>query len=131
MDRVATIVALSEGCRTASDIKKKIDEVFSDSKVGVVFASIHKAKGGEADDVYLLRPDLLPHPMAKPGWQMRQEDNIAFVAHTRSKQRFIYIGSTPDVKEVLWEKVEKDGPLSGLGKAIKGFVENLKGKDND
>ena len=66
-DRVATIIALSEGCRTASDIKKKIDEVFSDNKVGVVFASIHKAKGGEADDVYLLRSDLLPHPMAKAG----------------------------------------------------------------
>jgi len=128
MDRVATIVALSEGCRTASDIKKKIEEVFSDSKVGVVFASIHKAKGGEADDVYLLRPDLLPHPMAKPGWQMQQEDNIAFVAHTRPKQRFIYVGSTPDVKEALWEDVEKEGPLSGLGAKIKGFVEKLVGE---
>ncbi len=51
-------------------------------------SSIHKAKGLEADDVYLLSPELLPHPMAD---DLVQETNLHYVAVTRAKHNFYYV----------------------------------------
>jgi DNA helicase-2/ATP-dependent DNA helicase PcrA len=62
----------------------------------VVLSTIHKAKGLEADRVFIDRSDLLPHPAAKPGWQSTQERNILYVALTRAKQELYFIDSTPE-----------------------------------
>ena len=50
-----------------------------------MFSTIHRAKGLEADTVHLVRPDLLPHPMAR-GWQVEQETHLRYVAHTRANR---------------------------------------------
>ena len=90
MDKIETIIALGDGLVYTDDLIARIQEVFSDDKVGVTFSSIHKAKGLEADRVWVLRPDLLPHPMAKKSWEKVQESNLEYVAYTRSK-RELYI----------------------------------------
>lgn len=90
-DQVETIFALSDGCDTVDGIRRKVDLVFSEENEGVVFSSIHKAKGGEAKHVYLLRPDLVPHPMAKAEWQQAGEQNCLFVALTRSKHGLYFV----------------------------------------
>ena len=51
----------------------------------IILSSIHKAKGLEADRVGILSSDLMPHPMAKSGWQYRQEENLIYVAVTRAR----------------------------------------------
>lgn len=48
-DTIETIFALAEGCETIFELKEKINNVFSNTSEGVVFSSVHKAKGGEAD----------------------------------------------------------------------------------
>jgi len=94
-DKVDTILALSSGCRTVKDVIIKIEEVFSDDRKGIVFSTVHKAKGLEAERVFILRPDLLPHPMAKQAWEKLQEENIKYVAMTRSLNVLAFVGEIP------------------------------------
>lgn len=92
LDKIATIEALSDGCLTVQNITKKIGSVFSDTTQGVVFSTVHRAKGLEADNVYILYPDIIPHPMAQTSWEKRQEENLAYVAYTRHKKELHFIG---------------------------------------
>lgn len=57
---------------------------------GPVFATIHKAKGLEHTEVYLLRPDLIPSKWSNTPEQMTQEENLLYVAQTRAKLGFTY-----------------------------------------
>jgi len=68
-----------------------IQEIFSDSKVGVMLSTIHRAKGLEADRVIILKPDLMPHPNAKADWEVEQEQNLRYVAYTRAKQELYFV----------------------------------------
>lgn len=63
-----------------------IEGFFSDELGPVVtLSTVHKAKGLEEKRVFILRPDLMPFPKAKLGWQMEQEFNIKYVAFSRAK----------------------------------------------
>lgn len=90
-DKVDTIIALSEGVYSVSELEHRIEKVFSDTVEGVVFSTVHRAKGLEAKAVYILKPELLPHPMAKKEWEKVQERNIEYVALTRTLNRLVYV----------------------------------------
>lgn len=80
----------------------------AESKTGTIFSTIHKAKGLEADDVYLLRPDLMPAPWVDPpiapelienpedfeasvpSAEYEQELNMLYVAITRAKTKLTF-----------------------------------------
>lgn len=87
-DRVECIYALSEGARVVDDIYARVEKVFSDEAgEGITFATAHRTKGLEADDVYLLCPELMPFPKAKTEWAKEQELNLFYVATTRARKR--------------------------------------------
>jgi len=90
-DQVETIMALADGIDTVHNLERRIEQVFSDNSEGVVFSSVHKAKGGEADNVYILRPDLMPHKLASAAWELQQEENIRYVAYTRAKKNLCFV----------------------------------------
>jgi DNA helicase II / ATP-dependent DNA helicase PcrA len=90
-DQLDTIVALSSGCYSVKELEGKIESIFSDEAEGVVFSSVHRAKGLEADRVFILRPDQMPHPMAKCDWEQQQEANVMYVAYTRSKSELYFV----------------------------------------
>lgn len=92
-DQTETIVALADGCESVGQLKGKIDSVFSDDIAGVVFSSVHKSKGLESDNVYILQPDSMPSKWAKQPWEIRQEHNVKFVAYTRSKHGLYFVES--------------------------------------
>jgi len=73
------------------ELYTRIESIFSDDVQGISFSTVHKAKGLEARNVYLLRPDLFPHPMAKKPWEIQQETNIHYVAATRSLENLYFI----------------------------------------
>lgn len=56
----------------------------------IVLTTIHRAKGLEADRVWIIRPDLMPHPKATQAWQLVEEKNLQYVAATRAKSE-LYI----------------------------------------
>jgi DNA helicase-2/ATP-dependent DNA helicase PcrA len=64
-----------------------IEEIYSEQNPdeAVRCSTIHRAKGLEAERVFLVAPHLLPHPKAGEGWQKEQEYNLEYVAYTRSK----------------------------------------------
>jgi len=67
-----------------------------DGILPIIFSTVHKAKGLEFDRVFILRPDLMPHPMAKLDWQKEQEYNILYVACTRAKHELYFVDDIPE-----------------------------------
>lgn len=66
-------------------------EKIANAKGANVLSTIHKAKGLESDTVYFLRPDLLPSRYATTPSDLRQEDNLWYVAVTRAKNTLIFL----------------------------------------
>ena len=88
-DKVETIKALAENCETVGEIRSSIKEIFDDNdKPGVLFSTIHKAKGTEYDRIYLLHPEKIPHKLATTPEALEQERNIDYVARTRGRKEF-------------------------------------------
>ena len=50
-----------------------------------MLSTVHKAKGLEADNVFILCPSHLPSPYAKKEWEKISENNLTYVAYTRAK----------------------------------------------
>lgn len=79
-------------CDNPYDIVKTIDNIFSDDIEGTVFSSVHKAKGLEAEVVYIIRPDQLPLVRKdQQEWELEQEMNLKYVALTRSKNKLVFV----------------------------------------
>lgn len=91
-DQIETIEAIAESCNDIQDIHAKIKSIFDDNRKGVTFSSIHRAKGGEAENVFILEPGLLPHPMGmNTDWEIQQEKNLEYVAISRAKERLYFV----------------------------------------
>lgn len=58
---------------------------------GTLLSSIHRAKGLEAPRVFLIHPELLPHPMARTAWARGQEENLEYVAKTRAIESLVIV----------------------------------------
>jgi len=85
-DKLETICVVAGHHQTVREVEEFISSLFRDDRGSVTFATIHRAKGLEAERVHLLHPELLPHPMASKDWQVEQEINLRYVARTRAKQ---------------------------------------------
>jgi len=96
-DKVDSIYAvvkamITEGGTTVQDLINFIDRVFSDKERGVTLSTVHKAKGLEWDNVYILnRWTGMPSKAAKVPWQIEQENNLIYVAYTRARHNLNFI----------------------------------------
>ncbi|HVN78557.1 MAG TPA: ATP-dependent helicase [Terriglobia bacterium] len=95
-DKVETIRVIIEDLpekkRTIEYLCESIGSLFTDKDEGLLtLSTVHKAKGLEYDRVFILEPQLMPSPWARQAWQKDQEQNIAYVAVTRSKSELYYI----------------------------------------
>jgi DNA helicase II / ATP-dependent DNA helicase PcrA len=75
----------------ANGVRNAIAGAYSDSFKGIVLSTIHSVKGKEAKRVFLIHPELIPHPLAKQVWEIEQENNLHYVAVTRAKEEFYYV----------------------------------------
>ncbi|MBU2249747.1 MAG: ATP-binding domain-containing protein, partial [Gammaproteobacteria bacterium] len=93
-DKVDTLLALCNGTEDLTELRARINSIFNDTeKRGVILSSVHRAKGDEAERVWILKPELMPHPMAQQEWELEQESNLKYVAYTRSKNKLIFVQS--------------------------------------
>lgn len=94
-DRYDCLCMFMEGAANVDEVIRKIESVFTDNKTnpGVKLSSIHKAKGLEADRVFLLqlKRASVPHPMAKTEWAREQEMNLKYVAVTRAIHELVIV----------------------------------------
>jgi len=86
LDMIKALEILSDDINTSTELIEKINNIFSDRKSGgISLSTIHKAKGLEADNVYIACKHLMPSSRAKKDWEIRQEYNLMYVAYTRAK----------------------------------------------
>lgn len=91
-DTIQALKAISDGCDDTECLIEKIKALFSDKKLkGISLSTIHKAKGLEADNVYICCPSLLPAKSAKEPWELEQEANLEYVAYTRARKKLGFL----------------------------------------
>lgn len=92
LDIVKALEILAEGLITSDEIINKIDAIFKDkSKDGIALSTVHKAKGLEANNVFIACNSLMPSKSATKDWEIRQEYNLMYVAYTRAKNTLGFI----------------------------------------
>lgn len=102
-DRYECLISLTDGAKTLMDVRQTVEKLFADFQddgkpnTAVVLGTVHRTKGLEADRVWVLRPDILIHPMAKKKWEIEQERNLAYVAVTRNKKELNWVGKQPAI----------------------------------
>jgi DNA helicase II / ATP-dependent DNA helicase PcrA len=78
---------------TVGGIIEEIKRVFDGNDKGeIMLSTVHKAKGLEADNVYILATERMPHPLGG-----QEENNIAYVAITRAKNNLFFCGPKPGI----------------------------------
>jgi superfamily I DNA/RNA helicase len=97
-DKAATLTAVADNCDSKQCVVNKIYKLFTDDKAdGIEFSSVHKAKGLEADSVFIVKPNLLPLIRKnQKDWELDQEMNIKYVALTRSKNKLTFVKSNKE-----------------------------------
>lgn len=85
---------ISEMQNEGSDVNGLIDVIdmlFTATRGSTTLATIHKAKGLEADKVFWLNSSQCPSKWARQSWQKQQERNLCYVATTRAKTELVLI----------------------------------------
>ena len=91
-DKCDTVLVFINNSTSFDDCTAKITTLFSDDNgSGICLSTVHKAKGLEADNVFIIHPEKMPHPMAKTPEQQEQELNIKYVAITRAKKVLTFV----------------------------------------
>lgn len=93
-DSIKALEILAEGLTSARDLHDRIENVFAESADGVCLSTIHKAKGLEANNVYILCKTLMPSRLATQDWEKEQEQNLMYVAYTRAKYKLGFVSGT-------------------------------------
>jgi len=94
-DKLNAIEVLGDGLETATEVINRIDAIFSDdSRSGICLSTVHKSKGLESDNVFILCPEKFYLKRAMQiEWMAEQEKNLVYVAYTRAKH---YLGFITD-----------------------------------
>ena len=89
-----TIIYQSQpNAKSVFDLGLYIDELFSDDTSPVTLSTCHRAKGLEGDRIFIHKPQDLPMTWRNQlDWQLEQENNLLYVALTRSKSELFIVG---------------------------------------
>ncbi len=86
-DQAEMLVSLTDGAKNVEEVMARIDALFTDDGLGaaglITCSSVHRAKGLEADRVFVLRETLRDHS--------QEELNIQYVAITRAKRTLVWV----------------------------------------
>ena len=106
MDTIRTMENLPKTVINRSLLEKFITEIFSDEgKDGIQLSTIHRAKGLEADNVFIICPSLIPSRLAKMEWQKEEERHLQYVMATRPKESLNFVSE----KEIRPDLLFTDG----------------------
>ena len=96
-DKITAIITIAGDLKTTDAVINRINTIFSNEGQGIVFSTVHKAKGLEAERVFILREDkfYLKHAM-RTAWGREQERNLVYVAYTRAKNYLGFITNECD-----------------------------------
>lgn len=89
--RLEVIECLMGEVGNVDELRKLIENIFSDDIKGIMLSTIHKAKGLENERIFFICPGLIPSRYATTEWMLTQERNLKYVAVTRAKDTLIYV----------------------------------------
>lgn len=93
---VLSLIAENTKADTFEALKVGIERLFDDSLGDfILLSTVHKAKGLEFDDVYLIDCEKMPAPFAKSAADKVGEECVLFVALTRGKRGLYFVGGLP------------------------------------
>lgn len=88
-DQADMMISLTDGAKNVDEVTSRIESLFTDDGLGaagiITCSSVHRAKGLEADRVFILRDTL------RDGNQ--EERNICYVAITRAKKELVWVNA--------------------------------------
>ena len=95
-DNIAAVTALwmIDQPQSAAAFEATVNRLFKEVKLGqqVKLATVHRAKGLEAEHVYLLKPQKMPLVFtARTAGELQQEANLQYVTVTRAKAHFTFV----------------------------------------
>lgn len=112
-DTIKSLETLARGLNTAEELINKIELVITDDdREGICLSTIHKAKGLEADNVFVACDSLLPSKYATKKWEIDMEENLRYVMITRAKKSLNFIS-------------EKEFPPGALSLDVETFINEL------
>lgn len=92
-DKCETLLAVIDGAHSLNDVEARLEMLFSDTddSSAVMFSSVHRAKGLEAETVVWLGPEITDwiEGKAKTEQAAIQCKNVRYVAITRAKSRLL------------------------------------------
>lgn len=116
-DSINALIILSEKYNSKHELIEHIKDIFKDDSKGVCLSTIHKAKGLEAENVYILCHSMMPSKLAHHDWEKIQERNLQYVAYTRPRNKLGFIS-------------EKEIPPSGSMLEPTAILDELKYIEN-
>lgn len=91
-DKKKALEFVAEQVSDIHEMKSFIKEIFSDKTEGVILSTIHKAKGLEADRVFIVDPDNI-RLKTQNKYEAQQEENCEYIAYTRARHELIFDNS--------------------------------------
>jgi DNA helicase II / ATP-dependent DNA helicase PcrA len=102
MNAIRAIYQATPHARSMDNLITEIDSIFSDDNAPITLSTCHRAKGLEAERIFIYEPQHMPMEWKKQqAWQYKQEKNLLYVALTRSKSELFIVG------ECDWYKPDK------------------------
>lgn len=97
-DKADILMSLASGARGLVEVQGRLAALFEDAAPGlggpIVLSSVHRAKGLEADRVFVLEDTLYPRRNV-------EEQNIEYVAITRAKSVLVWVEGLPVEEEAV------------------------------
>lgn len=95
MDTIKTLECLPENIKTRDDLVTFATTMFSDEgREGIELSTIHRAKGLEAENVYIICPSLIPSKFATLDWEIEEEEHLQYVMCTRAKKSLNFVSES-------------------------------------
>lgn len=105
LEAIATIYQSQPQATSIESLKYYIDELFSDENSPVTLSTIHKYKGDEGERIFIHKAGDMPMTWRNQrDWQLEQEQNLLYVALTRSKSELFIVGECDWYKPLTTDK---------------------------
>lgn len=91
-DCISYFLAGKPNITSTEQLCTELEALFADENASVWLSSIHRAKGLEADRVFVVNPDQMAlERKNQQDWQKEQEQNLKYVGLTRAKQALYFV----------------------------------------
>lgn len=92
---------LQEGIQHVGELHTRIDSLFTSSRAAT-FSTVHKAKGKEAQRVFIYHPHLMPLKNLRSVVDQAGERCVQFVAVTRARESLFFVESVEEPNGERW-----------------------------